>query len=120
MLSRQGHGKSLDWYIMGVVFFEMLTGLPPYYSKNQYLSIIIELIYTLTYKMPIFNSQNIYRLIANPYFKDYYKKIQGADLDHSDPLKLNHINFSNLLIGIKFTKSYSNLLKGICYDESKW
>jgi len=35
MLNRSGHGKAVDWYLLGVVFFEMLVGLPPYFSTNQ-------------------------------------------------------------------------------------
>ena len=26
MLKRQGHGKAVDWYLLGVVIYEMLTG----------------------------------------------------------------------------------------------
>ena len=32
MLKRCGHGKAVDWYLVGVVFYEMLVGVPPYYS----------------------------------------------------------------------------------------
>ena len=35
MLNRTGHGKAVDWYLLGVVFFEMLVGLPPYFSNSQ-------------------------------------------------------------------------------------
>jgi len=35
MLSRKGHGKSLDWYLTGVLFYEMLIGIPPYYANNK-------------------------------------------------------------------------------------
>ena len=35
MLKRQGHGKSVDWYLLGVLLYEMLVGLPPYYSSNK-------------------------------------------------------------------------------------
>ena len=35
MLNRSGHGKAVDWYLLGVVFFEMLVGIPPYFSNNQ-------------------------------------------------------------------------------------
>jgi len=35
MIRRQGHGKAVDWYLLGVVFYEMLMGIPPYYSKKR-------------------------------------------------------------------------------------
>ena len=35
ILKRQGHGKSVDWYLLGVLLYEMLCGMPPYYSTNK-------------------------------------------------------------------------------------
>lgn len=35
MLKRSGHGKSVDWYLLGVLFYEMIVGIPPYYSNNK-------------------------------------------------------------------------------------
>ena len=35
MLKRQGHGKAVDWYLLGVVMYEMLVGLPPYYADSK-------------------------------------------------------------------------------------
>lgn len=32
MLERKGHGKSVDWYLIGVLLYEMLVGKTPYYS----------------------------------------------------------------------------------------
>jgi len=37
VLSRQGHGTAVDWWNLGMVCFEMLTGLPPWYSKDSHL-----------------------------------------------------------------------------------
>jgi len=34
--SKSGHGKSVDWYLLGVIFYEMLTGMPPYYADDKY------------------------------------------------------------------------------------
>jgi serine/threonine protein kinase len=35
MLKRSGHGKAVDWYLLGVVMYELLIGLPPYYANNR-------------------------------------------------------------------------------------
>lgn len=35
VLRRQGHGRSVDWYLVGVLLYEMLVGIPPYFSSNK-------------------------------------------------------------------------------------
>ncbi|CAG9329835.1 unnamed protein product [Blepharisma stoltei] len=35
MLKRKGHGKAVDWYLLGVLLYEMLVGVPPYYANNR-------------------------------------------------------------------------------------
>ena len=40
VIRRQGHGKAVDWYLLGVVFYEMVVGKPPYFSidKNELMN----------------------------------------------------------------------------------
>ncbi len=35
MLKKVGHGKAVDWYLLGVIIYEMLCGIPPYYANNK-------------------------------------------------------------------------------------
>jgi serine/threonine protein kinase len=35
MLRKVGHGKSVDWYLLGVLLYEMLVGKTPYFSDSK-------------------------------------------------------------------------------------
>ena len=35
ILNKQGHTRMVDWYLLGVMTYELLTGLPPYYATER-------------------------------------------------------------------------------------
>ena len=34
MISMQGHNHTLDWWTLGILTFEMIVSLPPFYNSN--------------------------------------------------------------------------------------
>jgi len=50
MLKRSGHGKAVDWYLFGVLLYEMLVGDPPYFSNYEVE--LIDNIQNATLKIP--------------------------------------------------------------------
>ncbi|KDO25824.1 AGC/PKA protein kinase [Saprolegnia parasitica CBS 223.65] len=36
IIQSKGHGKSVDWWAIGVLIYEMLAGYPPFYDENPF------------------------------------------------------------------------------------
>jgi serine/threonine protein kinase len=61
ILKREGHNHMVDYYTLGAILYEMLTGLPPYYSHNK--SEMTMLILESTLKFPDYLNPDAVHLI---------------------------------------------------------
>ena len=70
IITREGHNKSADWWSYGILLYEMLYGIPPFYSKNT--EKMFELITKAEIKFPkkIHISEMAKDLISNLLIKD--------------------------------------------------
>lgn len=55
VLNRQGHGHAVDWWNLGMVLYEMMTGLPPWYTTDK--AVLFERIRTAPIKFPLYLSR---------------------------------------------------------------
>ena len=37
MIKESGHDKGVDWWALGILMYEMIIGIPPFYHKNKKL-----------------------------------------------------------------------------------
>ena len=35
VIKKEGHGKAVDWWCLGSLIYELIHGLPPFYSTNR-------------------------------------------------------------------------------------
>jgi serum/glucocorticoid-regulated kinase 2 len=36
MISGSGHDHTLDWWALGILIYEMIIGIPPFYNQNKH------------------------------------------------------------------------------------
>lgn len=92
MLKRSGHGKSIDWYLLGVLLYEMLVGIPPYYSNNK--EQLYENIQRGPLKLPNFLSEEARQLLIALLNRTPSKRL-GSGPGGSEEIK-SHVFFKGI------------------------
>jgi serine/threonine protein kinase len=96
VLNRQGHGNAVDWWNLGMVTYEMLTGLPPWYTQDKEL--LFERIRKAPLKFPAYVSRKASAFIQKLLNRDPQERLgaNGAAEVKAQPF-FESINWSALL-----------------------
>jgi len=92
ILKGQGHAKAVDWWSLGILLYEMLVGLPPFYSEN--LNEMYELILKAPLKFPNFvpmEAQSLLRMLLE---REEHKRLGAGQTDGAEIRA--HPFFSNI------------------------
>jgi serine/threonine protein kinase len=92
VLKGTGHGKAVDWWSLGTLMYEMLTGLPPYYSQN--VNVMYKKILTAELKFPAFISPDAKNLLEGLLQRDVNKRF-GSGFKDADEIK-SHPFFASI------------------------
>jgi serine/threonine protein kinase len=82
VLKRSGHGKSIDWYLLGLLIYEMIVGIPPYYSSNK--DQLYKNIQTAPLKIPISLSPDAKTLIIGLLNRNPTKRLGSGKEDSTE------------------------------------
>lgn len=78
VLKGQGHGTAVDWWSLGTLIYEMLTGLPPFYSQN--INMMYQKILNAELKFPSHVSPAAQDLLTGLLTRDPEKRLgNGSD-----------------------------------------
>lgn len=77
VLKGQGHGVAVDWWSLGTLIYEMLTGLPPFYSQN--INIMYQKILNGELRFPPYVSQDAQSLLEGLLTRDVEKRLGSTD-----------------------------------------
>jgi len=80
VLRGQGQGVAVDWWSLGTLIYEMLTGLPPFYSQN--INIMYQKILNGELRFPSYVSSEAQSLLEGLLNRDVEKRLASNCKSH--------------------------------------
>ncbi len=82
ILKGTGHGKSVDWWSLGILLYEMIVGLPPFYSEN--IKEMYELILAAPLNFPASVPMDAQNLLRGLLERDERKRLGSSVADGAE------------------------------------
>jgi len=94
MLRKVGHGQALDWYLVGVLLYEMLVGITPYFSKDK--DELFDNIINGKLKLPRTISKEVKNLIICLLNRNPTKRLGAKPGSQGGEEIMDHVFFENI------------------------
>jgi len=76
MIKESGHHHGVDWWALGILLYEMIVGIPPFYHQNKKL--MYKMILDKNPKYPDMEKHGIY---VSADLQDLITKLLNKDMD---------------------------------------
>ncbi|KAL5521078.1 hypothetical protein ACEPAG_9000 [Sanghuangporus baumii] len=112
LLESQGYTKTVDWWTLGVLLFEMMTGLPPFYDEN--VNVMYQRILRDPLLFPPDMSHDAKSVMSGLLQRDPSKRLghNGADEIKRHPFFARHIDW-NLLLAKKIQPPFKPSVESV-------